>query len=58
MKTKTLAVLTLLAFLSPPFSAAPADCPALTRIRFYPAEGQAGRMLHGRFTGSNEGATT
>ena len=33
-------------------------CPALTRIRFYPAEGQAVRMLHGRFTGSNEGATT
>lgn len=33
-------------------------CPALTRIRFYPAEGQANRLLHGRFTASNEGPTT
>ncbi len=58
MKIKTLAVLILLRSLSPDLSAAPAQCPTLTRIRFYPAEGQAARMLHGRFTGSNEGANT
>lgn len=58
MKIITLTLLIILAPLSPALSAAPAQCPALTRIRFYPAEGQAARMLHGRFTGSNEGATT
>lgn len=49
-----------LVFLAPltQLSAASPGCPALTRVRFYPAEGQARRMLHGRFTGSNEGVTT
>lgn len=58
MKIITLPLLIILTPLSAALSAAPAQCPALTRIRFYPAEGQAARMLHGRFTGSNEGATT
>jgi len=58
MKIITLAVLIILTPLSAALSAAAAQCPALTRIRFYPAEGQAARMLYGRFTGSNEGATT
>jgi hypothetical protein len=34
------------------------SCPALTRIRFYPRNGFAQRMLKGRFSGSNEGKTT
>ena len=51
-------VFSVFAFLSPACHGASAQCPALTRIRFYPAEGHAARMLHGRFTGSNEGATT
>jgi hypothetical protein len=58
MKIITLAALIVLAPLSPALSGDPVQCPALTRIRFYPADGQAGRMLHGRFTASNEGATT
>ena len=33
-------------------------CPVVTSIRFYPRQGQVGRMLKGRFTASNEGATT
>lgn len=32
--------------------------PALTAIRFYPAKDGAQKMLKGKFTGSNEGATT
>jgi hypothetical protein len=44
-------VFSVLALLSPAGHDASAQCPAPTRIRFYPAEGQAVRMLHGRFTG-------
>ncbi|HYG36372.1 MAG TPA: hypothetical protein VEC99_16380, partial [Clostridia bacterium] len=44
--------------LIPIFAADTPGCPALSHIRIYPAEGQAARLLHGRITASNEGATT
>jgi hypothetical protein len=43
---------------SAPAQPAAGGCPAVTSIRFYPRAGQASRMLNGRFTASNEGATT
>ncbi len=33
-------------------------CPPVTKVRFFPRKGQASRMERGRFTGSNDGATT
>jgi hypothetical protein len=38
--------------------AAPGASHGVTRIRYFPRAGQAERMKGGRFTGSNEGATT
>lgn len=35
----------------------PTSSSAVTKIRFFPRAGFAGRMLNGRFTGSNESAT-
>jgi len=58
MKTTIITALAALTTLVSVLAGDPTPCPALTRIRFYPAEGPAARMLRGRFNGSNEGAAT
>jgi hypothetical protein len=54
--------LTAAAFAQAPAAApAPASgerCPAVTSVRFFPRAGAADKMKGGRFTGSNESATT
>jgi hypothetical protein len=51
-------ILGAFAMVAPAAENEPASCPALTHIRFYPRKGEAAKMLKGKFTASNEGATT
>jgi hypothetical protein len=57
VRRSVLSALFLVPIAAPAQEAPPPSCPVVTAIRFQPAEGQAGRMVRGRFTGSNEGET-